>query len=156
MTERKSYIKTVTWKAADTVMVVDIVKSGEGYCTEWWVSSNFNGNLQVVGHYNIPIYGYDVAEVERRVKNLADQDVPLFSVRAFGGEGVISDSPNPSRKHEIALLHITAHKEEIATWTLLERTAEMYRLIEQFRLKDSAELIAEIDRLIDLIDCLIV
>ena len=145
MTERKTYIKTVTWKAADTVMVVDIVKSGKGYVTEWWVSSNFDNNLQVVGHYNIPIYGYDVAEVERRASNLAGQDIPMFAVRTFGGESTISDAPSPSRKLEIARLHLVAHMEDMGGWALMERTAEMFKLIEQFRVKESAELIAEIE-----------
>ena len=145
MTERKTHIKTVTWSTADTVMVVDIVKSGKGYCTEWWVSSNFGGNLQVVGYYNTPIYGFELAEVERKVESLANHEVPLFSVRMFGGEGDLSDFPTPSRKREIAKLHILGHREAMTDWTLMERTAEMYKLIEQFRVKDSAELIAELE-----------
>jgi hypothetical protein len=145
MTDKKTYIKTVTWSTDETVMVIDIVKSGNGYCTEWWISSNFGGNLQVVGYYSSPTYGYELPELERRIESLANHEVPLFSVRMFGGEGALSDTPNPSRKREIARLHILGHWSVLQEWSLMERTVEMYKLIEQFKVKDSAELIAELE-----------
>lgn len=144
MIEQTSDSVSRVWKVNDTVITVDFVKSGDGYASDWWVSSNFNGYLQVVGNYNIPIYGYTVEEVSRKA-DLMIHDIAMFAIKTYGGEGSVSNSPKPSAKERLAGVHLQQHNGFGPSMGLLERTAEQYKLCEQFKVRDVAEVIAGVE-----------
>lgn len=141
MTDENKQLDHRVWKVNDTVISVDFVKSGEGYASDWWVSSNFDGLLQVVGNYNIPIYGYDLAEVNRRAEIML-HDIMMFAVKTYGGEGDVSATLKPSAKERIAGVHLWQHRGFGPSMGLLERTAEQYKLCAQFKVRDVAQVIA--------------
>lgn len=144
MTDENKDLEHRVWKVNDTVFSVDFVKSGDGYASEWWVSSNFNGLLQVLGTYNIPIYGYTLQEVSRKAE-LMLHDIMMFAIKTYGGEGNVSVSPKPSAKERIAGVHLWEHRGFGPSMGLLERTAEQYKFCEQLKVRDVAEVIASIE-----------
>lgn len=128
----------------DTCISVDLVKSGAGYASEWWISSNYGGYLQLVGNYNIPIYGYDIPEATRKAE-LMLHDIMMFAIKTYGGEGDLSVAPKPSQKERLAGLHLLGHKPSTNIMTVLERTTEQFKLCEQFKVRDVAQVIAEVE-----------
>jgi hypothetical protein len=144
MTEQKTDVEHLVLTVGNSIATVDVTKSDDGYATEWWISSNFDGYLQVVGSYAFPIYGYTLEEASRKAKLLCG-DVIDFALKTYGGEGSISVSPRVSDKARIAGVHLRGYLDSVASTSLLERTAEQFKLCEQFGVKDVAKLIAEIE-----------
>lgn len=134
------------WVHKNCVVTVHLVGTDSGYASEWWISSNFGGNLQVIGNYNFPIYGYSAEEALRKAA-FHVETLCTFAMSSYGGEGTISVKPSPSSRINQAVTHLALHKSSGAFegMTLLERTRAMYDLGRQFGVSKVAVMIANFE-----------
>jgi hypothetical protein len=140
----------LSWGSIDHCVSVHGSFDGKGYSSEWWISSKFAYDLQVVGNFNFPIYGATLEEVKQRARFILD-DILMFTYKTYGGDGNIANwqLPVPSRREEIAKIHVRSHITLLPKYyaNLLERTAMIVKLLEQFGVADVAKVLTDIEEL---------
>lgn len=134
------------WVTGNFVVTVRLTSTGSGYSSEWWVSSNFDGNLQVIGNYNFPIYGYSSDEALRKAA-FHVETLCTFALASYGGESDMVVHPARDYRVEVATTHIVLHREAgvFDDMTLLDRTRSMLNLARQFGVSKRSLLVARIE-----------
>ena len=134
------------WVRDGKVATADVRKEGNGYVSEWWLSGNFEGSLQVMGVMRFPIHGADEVEARQRTGFLLD-DVMYIGQVFYGGDGVVgSFSMGQSKRAALAMMHLSGHWKDMSLGlSVVERTAEEYKFLKQFGISNVAQIIADIE-----------
>jgi len=122
---------------------VCIWKNGENYTTEWWVSRRFDWELQLVASIAISVWGNDLVEVRRKIGFLRDTVFKFVSEVSYANGTLVICPPN-NLKYEIAKKHIEYHLSNPTYSDTKEKFEVAFTLAEQFRVKETAVLLAEV------------
>lgn len=125
---------------------VEVVKSGEGWITEWWVSRKFEEDLgvTVIGYFRLPMFGETKDDVRRRI-GFVYEDIVNLARDISGGVGSVGANGDVKRARAHAKAHLQYWLDMGIGLTKTERTASMYSLALDFGLSDPAALIAEVE-----------
>lgn len=118
-------VNVLTFVRNNNVVTAELKKSGEGWCAEWLVSTNFLPTITLVGSMAIPIHGDTEAEVSRRAEFMVD-DVLNFIITNVGGSGSLSKALNKDSMVEVGLAHIKAHRDICVLPSVSEQSALEY------------------------------
>lgn len=128
-----------SYEGADAFITGEAVKSGDGYVSEWWVSTSTRGYARVIGQMSIPIYGTNQAQADARLEMLAPEVEKMFS-RSWGGDAVtLGRRP---RNVEHIELHVAHYVPFVVLWSDLDQVAALYELLSGFRVKNPSPIIA--------------
>jgi hypothetical protein len=122
---------------------VEIIKTDGGYSTEWWVSGNFEEELLVVGSLCVPVWGETLEDASKKVVHLRGTVLDLI-LNVYDGSAKIHSTPEKNLKLEIARRHITHYVDSGSFISAKDRFVAAYSLAQQFRVKEVAQLIADI------------
>jgi hypothetical protein len=70
-------VNVLTFVRDNHVVTAELKKSGDGWCAEWLVSTNFRPTVTLVGSVTLPIHGDTEDEVTRRAEFMVDEH-PVF------------------------------------------------------------------------------
>ena len=102
-------INVLTFVRDNHVVTAELKKSGEGWCAEWLVSTNFRPTVTLVGSVTLPIHGDSEAEVSRRAEFMVDE-VLNFILKSVGGSGSLAKGLDKESMVDVGLAHIKAHR----------------------------------------------
>lgn len=123
----------------DYTLSVSVFESGDGYTSDWWVSTKVSDFLRVVGHLSIPVYGANRERAFNAARNLAPQ-VAGFIESSWDGSGHVLDRPiHP----EHVKAHMESHDSHISSYSEFEKTIMLYGLLSEFRVHNPAVVLKE-------------
>jgi hypothetical protein len=139
----KKAVDLINLEAGNYFATVTIWETEGGYSTEWWISSKFDWQLQLVGSITFPVWGDTVADVSKRVEFLRNV-VFEFLFNNIHMNGKLPVQPQKDMKYEIAKRHIEFHMLSFPFSGKSERISAAFSLAEQFGVKETAVLISEV------------
>lgn len=145
MKANKKPVDVLLWKNKGFVVTARVYLSGDGYLSEWLVSSNFDSNLQVLGFYQIPVWGSSFDEAARKASSLVDSVSQFAYVMCSGIGSVDLSRLSAADREKYALAHMVGHYEDLMEFDLLSRTEALVALASEFSVKDVAKLVAELE-----------
>jgi hypothetical protein len=131
---------------------VELVKSGDGYVSTWYVSRTLGNNLgvELIGRLVIPVWGAEHEDAVRRLGFISDSVVEFLSGAASGlGEIGNGGDVVSARRHCKAHIQVwidvigNVGGEGIKSKTAV--TADLYLLAVNFGVNNPAALIAEVE-----------
>lgn len=144
-------IKIIEHQDGLSSISVDVVESGDGFCSRWWVTRRDWIGVQIIAYFELATYGNSLADAERRVGFMAPE-VMAFMLSATGGLGTVlykaaggGSSQDYLRAH--ALAHVTAHAPHMHLESKTTRTAVLYDLLSSFHVTAPAILLADFEGL---------
>jgi hypothetical protein len=130
----------------DLYATVQLLDTGDGWVSEWWVSRNVAGTyeLQLLGCLRVPVYGKDKEEAYRRIQFIYEDVLNSMSSWS-GGVGFVGSGGDviSARKH--CKSHLQKWGEEILNANRTEHTAALYSFAVEFGVNNPAALIAEVE-----------
>ncbi len=145
MNLKKKPLDTLLWKNKGFVVTAKVYPSGDGYLSEWLISSNFDSNLQVLGFYQIPIWGNSFDEASRKASSMVDSVSEFAYVTCSGLGSVDLTRLSAVDRENYALVHMMGHYEDLSDYDLLSRTEALVALAAEFSVKDVAKVVAELE-----------
>lgn len=145
-TETKSDLRfrnLVPLEGGDYFATVIIWEEDGKYSTEWWISSKYDWKLRVIATLSIPVWGDSVADVSKRVEFLRDS-VFRFVIETYYENADIVAKPAKNLRYTIARAHIDYHMGRFQFAGASERAYAAFTLAEQFGVKKTAVLIADV------------
>lgn len=118
-------INVLTFVRDNHVVTAELKKSGEGWCAEWLVSTNFGPTITLVGSVTLPIHGDSEAEVSRRAEFMVDE-VLGFVLKNVGGSGSLAKGLDKESMVDVGLAHIKAHRGICVLPSVTEQSALEY------------------------------
>lgn len=118
---------------------ISVSKEGDGYTSQWVVTSQDEVGVQLLAVLNLPVYGYTEQGAVNRVGFIAS-DVVKFLSSVVGGLG----NPNTAGvEDEHVIAHLTHYAPTYAHLTKTERTAVLFEFLTQFNVHAPAVLLAK-------------
>jgi hypothetical protein len=145
MKSPKKPVDVLIWKHKGFVVTARVYLSGDGYLSEWLISSNFESNLQVLGFYQIPVWGNTFEEASRKVSSLVESVSEFAYVTCSGLGSVDLTRLSAADRENYALAHMIGHYEDLSEYDLLARTEALVALAGEFSVKDVAKVVAELE-----------
>ena len=124
---------------------IRLLKTATGWASEWIVSRNYGDYIRVLGLFEIPVFGEEYLDAERRCRLMADEVLDFASWAGGVESGLLSAGDEYRRAH--CRNHLFTHVEGLGRMSVTERTAVLYTFALQFNINNPAALIASVEGL---------
>lgn len=131
------------------IVTIELGGDDQKYSANYWVTSMYGSDIQVLLNINMPIYAYDVDMAHRvaiqTVEQVANFAKHIESTNANSNLNVTPPTQDLREQHayvQMARYHTSGKFDSL---TLLERTNAQVTLCQQFGVKNYAKLIASFE-----------
>jgi uncharacterized membrane protein YsdA (DUF1294 family) len=127
MTTLSTPTNVLTARHGGTFASINLVKKGDGWCSQWWVSQSQTYSVQGIAYLEIPVFGFEINEAQRRVNFIAEQVLGSIDL-LYGGQGTIATAAPKEHLQE----HLAFHSRNFRGFNKTERTVILYDFLKQF------------------------
>jgi hypothetical protein len=128
----------------DYIVTIELGGSDQNYSANYWVTSMYDSDIQLVLNVNTPIFAYDIDMAFRVATHNVDSVLNLAKLIGEPNANLNTTPPTNELREQHAYIQMARYgtSGKFADLTLSERTNAQVTLCQQFGVKNLAKLIA--------------